>query len=779
MSKWKLRTLDINSFKVFEEFSESFDNDLTVLDGPNGFGKTSVFDALQLLLCGEIPRIIALFNSLKGNKKKHYERNLYWNNNSKSSIKIKAEFYCGDETICLMKMANLKELNDKKNHQPLNFDIFKLYELSSFDDVESANLIEDEQSYIKNVFGPNFLSNFSVLNYISQDNNSVIVPDTNNKTSRFDQISHLIKLDEVNEKLVGLRDLEVSRKKRMKALEGDISIVNGQIDSLTLAIKKDSPQVDYKRISTSITIPQWDKEVPVISTKKEDYEELLKQVVLLDNAKAQVDEIDLRLNNNQYNELVAKPEFTLAIYLGNHFSKHDGLVKDKSTIDSYKSQIKLLKTSEETVTLEQLVKLTLVSNDLITNIKTKVEERIRLKSTTDGHIAKLTEIDQLRLSIIEKQQEHEVECLLCGFDYTTNQLLIDALELKSKNITEFIERHDMSYKVCLDALKSLLKAEGEKLTTQLKSLELNFNLSLLEELEENKLKKSNIDLITQKLTAYGISLPIEYSSDDQIKEQTLKEIKVKVLSLRKVESDSLQSGVMGFFNECFKTINELKSINIADVQNKSLYINSQYNLKINSELNSQKLIVKAHKKAQANLDKFGSKLTKLIETTNTVKNTYSSETIGQVESLFHIYSGRLIQNYQRGLGLFIDTEESSTNKTKNLHFFTADGSSYDAVLSMSSGQVAALTLAFFLSLNRKYAQTAFILIDDPTQSMDEINIASLSDLLRIELRDRQVIISTHEQEVSDYLRYRYLRGGLQASSIHLQNKYSEKLIEIS
>lgn len=53
--------------------------------------------------------------------------------------------------------------------------------------------------------------------------------------------------------------------------------------------------------------------------------------------------------------------------------------------------------------------------------------------------------------------------------------------------------------------------------------------------------------------------------------------------------------------------------------------------------------------------------------------------------------------------------------TNNFHFFTADGSSYDAVLSMSSGQVAALTLAFFLSLNRKYAQTTFILIDDPTQ----------------------------------------------------------------
>jgi exonuclease SbcC len=773
MSKWKLRKLEINSFKVFEEFSESFDNDLTVLDGPNGFGKTSVFDAIQLLLCGNIPRIITLFSSIKGKSTKHYERNLYWNNKSQTDVKIKAQFYKGDETISLMRMASLQELSIKKNNNPLSFDIFKLYELTSLNDTDKIRLISDETSFIKGIFGENFLSNFSVLNYISQDNNSVIVPEPNNKQSRFDQISHLIKLDEVNKKLASLQELEASRKKRIKALEGDISLVDVEIKALTLAIQKDSQQVDYKRISTSTTIPQWDKEAPVISTKKEDYEELLKEVVLLNNAKAQVDEIELRLNNNQYNELVAKPEFPLAIYLGNHFSKHNELVKEKNTIDSYKSQIIILKTSEETITLKQLDKLTLVSSDFITDIKTQVEERIRLKSTTDGHIAKLTEIDQLRLSIIEKQQKHEVECLLCGFDYTTNQLLIDALELKSKSITEIIERHDKSYKVCLDALKSLLKAEGKKLTTQLKLRGLNFNLSLLEELEENKLKKNNIELITQKLTTYGISLPLEYSSDDQIREQRLKEIKAKVLSLRKIESDSLQSGVMGFFSECFKTINELKSINIADVQNKSLYINLQYNLKINSELSSQKLIVEKHEKAKDNLNKLGVKLNKLIETTNRVKNTYSSETIGQVESLFHIYSGRLIQNYQRGLGLFIDTEESSNNKTKNLHFFTADGSSYDAVLSMSSGQVAALTIAFFLSLNRKYAQTAFILIDDPTQCMDEINIASLSDLLRIELRDRQVIISTHEQEISDYLRYRYLRGGLKANSIHLQNKYSE------
>ncbi|MDO6679988.1 hypothetical protein [Shewanella sp. 4_MG-2023] len=89
---------------------------------------------------------------------------------------------------------------------------------------------------------------------------------------------------------------------------------------------------------------------------------------------------------------------------------------------------------------------------------------------------------------------------------------------------------------------------------------------------------------------------------------------------------------------------------------------------------------------------------------------------------------------------------------------------------MSSGQISALSLSLFLALNKKYAKTAFVFIDDPTQCMDEINIASFSDLLRVELRDRQVIMSTHEQDTSDYLCYRYGKAGLDRQQVNLLEK---------
>ena len=96
-------------------------------------------------------------------------------------------------------------------------------------------------------------------------------------------------------------------------------------------------------------------------------------------------------------------------------------------------------------------------------------------------------------------------------------------------------------------------------------------------------------------------------------------------------------------------------------------------------------------------------------------------------------------------------------------------------LSMSSGQISALSLAFFLSLNKVYADTPLILVDDPSQSLDEVNIASLTDLLRCELRNSQLLLSSHEEDISSYMRYRFIKAGLKTCSLNMQSLAKEKL----
>jgi DNA repair protein SbcC/Rad50 len=777
MISWKLSKLQIDGFKVFESFQEDFNCDFIVLDGPNGFGKTSIYDALQLLFCGEIPRIKALSKVInKGKTGKQYIRNLYWNNKSNSEIIIKAEFRSGNDTKCLMREASVKDLETKKYNKPTEFSIFKLYELDHFDSHESKKLIEkdDESDYITEIFGQYFLKNFSILNYMSQDNNPIIVPDhSNDHKSRFDQISHLINLDEIHEKLKVADSLNRANAIKIKKTESNIESNNESITNLEEKIGNENIQVDYKRLSSVKIIPQWDKKKPFVKINNDDFKNQIQQIGFLNNIFNNKDEIRTRIENEKIEQFIKKEEFSAAVRIGKHFDDYDDIKKIKLNINSLKNQLTILKLGSMKIKKSHLKALLELQKDEIDFISKAIDERDKAQQNIDTFVGELTKLNQLRSQLLDKfkQFNKSTDCPLCGFDYHERKILEDALTLKTKTIEDYIEKQDSSLKNALNKLQEKITVNVKHLDDLVEDKSKDFNSDLLDDLENNLTKKDTIQKIVGRFEKLNFTLNEKYISDEIQQEKNIEEIKQNILGLRKKEKDVLLDGAHAFFKNNFVSLNDLDEITEIDIQDKDSYLRFQYNELINSELNKKKLNLKKECDKLEILSKLKKKITDYITETVNVKNTYSSQTLGQIESLFHIYSGRLIQNYQRGLGLFIDTDEDKVgNKNKSLSFFTADGTEYDAVLSMSSGQISALTLSFFLSLNRKYANTSFILIDDPTQCMDEINIASLSDLLRVELKNRQVMISTHEQEISDYLRYRYMRGGLKAKSIHLQKK---------
>lgn len=57
----RIKSLEIKNFKLFDDKFDKMRNisqaDLILLNGPNGYGKTTIFDALELALTGEIKRI--------------------------------------------------------------------------------------------------------------------------------------------------------------------------------------------------------------------------------------------------------------------------------------------------------------------------------------------------------------------------------------------------------------------------------------------------------------------------------------------------------------------------------------------------------------------------------------------------------------------------------------------------------------------------------------------------------------------------------------------------
>jgi DNA repair exonuclease SbcCD ATPase subunit len=72
---------------------------------------------------------------------------------------------------------------------------------------------------------------------------------------------------------------------------------------------------------------------------------------------------------------------------------------------------------------------------------------------------------------------------------------------------------------------------------------------------------------------------------------------------------------------------------------------------------------------------------------------------------------------------------------------------------LSSSQLNALSVVMFLGMNLGLSQAALntMILDDPLQSLDDINLLGLIDLLRRVKQRRQLLISTHDRKFAALL----------------------------
>lgn len=156
---------------------------------------------------------------------------------------------------------------------------------------------------------------------------------------------------------------------------------------------------------------------------------------------------------------------------------------------------------------------------------------------------------------------------------------------------------------------------------------------------------------------------------------------------------------------------------------------------------------------------------------------YQNQVIKNIEIPFFIYSGRIMQSYQGGLGILIKESNDENMNTENesglssIRFISPSRPDHDIIYTLSSGQLSAVIISFTLALNKIYSNAILkcIFIDDPVQTMDELNIASFVELMRNEFGDRQIILSTHEDDFSRYVRYKYSKYGLKTIAIALKS----------
>ena len=73
------------------------------------------------------------------------------------------------------------------------------------------------------------------------------------------------------------------------------------------------------------------------------------------------------------------------------------------------------------------------------------------------------------------------------------------------------------------------------------------------------------------------------------------------------------------------------------------------------------------------------------------------------------------------------------------------------VFSASQANIAALSYFLAMSLGAGDRALPFVLLDDPLQSMDDVNVLGFADLCRFLRSDRQLILSTHDPRFANLL----------------------------
>ncbi|MEQ4779087.1 AAA family ATPase [Providencia huaxiensis] len=768
MKNWKLSKLRINNFKAFDKVEFNFESSsLLTLEGPNGYGKTSVYDALELLFTGKVKRIEQLCQTIMIGGVRNYSDNLFWNKkNGEEDIEISVEM-TGDnnEKLYFSRRALVDDLKIIQNNKADNFSIFKLHKLELLDSYENSTYIT--QNELDEILGEKFTDNYNFLNYLEQGQSSFIF--ANSIRQRKNAISGLMNVSELTENinLCGRVQNALTRKSTSLNFIQKKDSITSQIQAISAQGKNDNNPVQYEKISTHLTTPSWDVENPLIFSDIETTEKNENEISLLKNLITNKEQLRVIIDNARIESFIIRNEnlLTEVIKVGHHIEAYPELIKQNKIKNEIDLSLGVLRKKEDSISQDDIDKIKDKTKINIIDFKKRLQLRDNYKKEIGEKNVILVEISQARKKLTEEHQKKtslsEKHCLLCGHDWITKDLLLVAIDIKSKSLESSLDNVGKQLQAELDEIKKSKDTEIQRLEEAQKQLK--FNKNLFDSLQKAKSVFEKIIKINERLSKIGISYPLTYTEIPEEIESRKQSLISLLRQQKKNELITLPEGWESVLNESFVTLDDVFNIDLEQINRKEKYFLYKKNEANNLRLKALNKELKDLLELNNAITNAKQKVATLKEQLTILNRDYSKNTIADIELTFHIYSGRLIQNYQRGLGLFIDEGNGD-----RLRFCTAEKSEHDATMSMSSGQLSALSLAFFLSLNKVYAKSPLVLIDDPAQSLDEINIASLSDLLRCELSNRQLILSSHEDNISSYLRFRFMRAGLSQKPFNMQ-----------
>ena len=797
---YKIESLKVRNFKCFDskkfyEFYFIQDANPAILSGPNGFGKTTFFDAIELIFTKRITRLYSEIEDGRTNLGKNILLNtsaecgyliLTLTNIRHEKITIVAEI-----DNCLTKLiidTAIKFTCIKGTIDTNNFDEFLSGNINWMDDIsEFKNL-----NYIK--------EHFNIYYYVSQAESVHFLK--NSITSRKDSMTKLLQTKSIQEKIDKIQNnlIGATRAKTGVLINDEIKTTKSELDIKisNLKMKLDAASGEYKEISYTplLMYPQdcemkkWDLEnleLKDISDKQmsayideingiynlfqdlSDYRKFLKNNEILmfsSNNEAILSYIKFSgfMNGNMFNLKQVEDEITKLNRLLDVF-KYSAFFRSELDISKYKK--------EDMISLQEIgiIPDALVIDD----IDNLVDEIKVLNSKLGENQKKINELIQARekLHSVRENNANLNRCPYCDSPYDNPELLEEAYRSLSTQL-----------KSSQDNVSVKIKGKKAKLSNYAKSIADSIEV-LLARKDDNE-----IEQIRTVASEYSMLLKSEKKIDDISKIHGLvgevnswRELDEtsKIVELKRIIESNISDYENKSFLENLKLYNydnifkenacllSIEQSNLKDktaTDNKIMFVRYQNSLLKNNEIDQIKNDVKTLIIKLKKLEKIRNNFDNLKNLYNIAIDEYKNLVLKKLRVPLLIYTGKILQDYQNGLGVFINKDE--------MRFVSNGDAKHDILNTFSSGQLAGFVLSFLFAMNKRYIseQTddiGFILIDDPVQTMDDINIASFIEVLRNDFPNKQIILSTHETDKENYILYKFLKYNLKGQSFNVKD----------
>jgi len=875
----KIKKILIKNFKNIKERIIDFQENVTLFVGPNGFGKTTIFDAIELSLTGKIRRIE---ESDYSDGRSSFSAPYFQNNpNENTFIEL---MLTNDEGNSLIVSSLYKSSMNTEGSNVPKFSFSKFQRrvrvgpgisFQSDEDFEGSSE-RDIQKDISQFLGYesedySLGDTFDLFNYIQQDETAYYLKQK--EKDRKEQLNFLLNIGNyVNRKnrLERLRSTLSSTEKELRAKKGKLK--NSPIKYNTLysklslredtdfAFNNKSIVFDDELSNESLNI--YLSEIEKLqefrdSFSPKDYflrkqSEQFERDVLEDkdficyliirkifenqeNIESIKQNHSLISNEKNYSYFLLKNYIEQLESLENDsiIFKRGKILKSLLDVEIDKLNIELIKNSLNGFVDWEFGKVWFEMFDSkLTNYKNKKEQ---LDDGTDS-INKLLEI---RSRLKEHSDNKHSECVFCGYDWIESKNLLLAYEETTNQLRKNLTNFEIEVSNLVEELNQLkmelqnqIQMEQEKLFVipddflmAIRSIsnydfpESFSNLVVMNSemtpmlVDENAslqkfefLKKELISLLQEKqlipnevydtflrvvskrvdfekllekysildgesIREFGISfglLPISLHKFEENKDGLL--VFLEELRSQIVFDNSKSSDLQNLFDKYFESNEKtFEDCTIESINQKREYIINQF------ELQNLTMFHQIEKRLQI-IEQTITYLQNRVRELNNNINSYQEQMIQKLKLPFYMYTAKILQNYQQGMGVLLTTQNNS-----NIRFIANSNSEQDVMYQLSSGQVAVISFAFTLALNTTFKiskEFKFLSIDDPIQDMDSMNVYALIDLIRHSLSDYQIIMSTHNDGSAMFIKYKFeLFSDSEISNVELKNIKSILLLD--